>query len=123
MILSGKREGGLIKITHKEAVRTKWLLSSHVVANNSNTLRHLTGLKTGTWSEQHCDMHLSQRKEGYRRLRNSIDFLEIHNPFKTLPSDLINIANGTIPSSDVNVDSLIDIEKEIVQKVVNKSLP
>ena len=122
MILSGKREGGLINITHKEAVRRKWLLSSHVVANYSNTLRHLTGLKTGTWSEQHCDMHLSQRKEGHRRLRNFIGFLEIHNLFKALPSDLINIANGTIPSSDVNVDS-IDSEKVIVQKVVNKSLP
>ena len=102
MILSGKREGGLINITHKEAVRRKWLLSSHVAANYSNTLRHLTGLKTGTWSEQHCDMH---------------------NLFKALPSDLINIANGTFPSSDVNVDSSIDSEKGIVQKVVNKSLP
>ena len=104
-------------------MRTKWLLSSHVVANYSNTLRHLTGLKTGTWSEQHCDMHLSQRKEGYRRLRNFIDFLEIHNLFKALPSDLINIANGTIPSSDVNVDSSINKKKGIVQNVVNKSLP
>ena len=65
-------------------------------------------------------MHLSQRKEGYRRLRNFIGFLEIHNLFKALPSDLINTANGTIPSSDVNVDSSIDSKKGIVQKVVNK---
>ena len=122
LMLSGKSEGGLINITHKEAARTKWLLSSHVFANYSNALRDLTGVKTGTWSEQHRDMRLSQRKEGYRHLRNFIDFLEIHNPFKASSSDLINIATGTIASSDVNVDSLIDIRKGILQKVVNKSL-
>ena len=68
-------------------------------------------------------MRLSQRKEGYRHLRNFIDFLEIHNPFKASSSDLINIATGTIAGSDVNVDSLIDIRKGILQKVVNRSLP
>ena len=112
----------LINITHKEAARTKWLLSSHVVANYSNALRDLKGVKTGTSSEQHRDMCLSQQKEVYRHLRNFIDFLEIHNPFKALSSDLINIATGTIASSDVNVDSLVDIGKGILQKVVNKSL-
>ena len=39
-----------------------------------------------------------------------------------MSSNLINIATGTIISSDVNVDSSIDIEKGILQKVVNKSL-
>ena len=63
-MLPGNSEGELINIAHKKAARTKWLLSSYVVANYSNALRDLTGLKTGTWSEQHCDMHLSQRKEG-----------------------------------------------------------
>ena len=67
-------------------------------------------------------MCLSQRKEGYRHLRNFIEFLEIHNPFKASSSDLLNIATGTITSSDVNVDSSIDIGKGILQKVVNKSL-
>ena len=67
-------------------------------------------------------MCLSQRKEGYRHLRNFIDFLEIHNPFKASSSDLLNIATGTITSSDVNADSSIDIGKGILQKVVNKSL-
>ena len=47
-MLSGKSEGGLINITLKEAVRTKWLLPSHVVANYSNALHDLTGVKTGT---------------------------------------------------------------------------
>ena len=67
-------------------------------------------------------MHLNQRNKGYRRLHNFMHFLEIHNPFKASSSDLINIATGTIASSDVNVDSLIDISKRILQKVVNKSL-
>ena len=64
LMLPGNSEGELINIAHKKAARTKWLLSSYVVANYSNALRDLTGLKTGTWSEQHRDMHLSQRKEG-----------------------------------------------------------
>ena len=122
LMLSGKSEGCLINITHKEAVRTKWLLSSHVFANYSNALRDLTGVKTGTWSEQHRDMRLSQRKKGYRHLCNFIDFLEIHNPFKASSSDLVNITTGTIASSAVNVDSSIDIRKGILQKVFNKSL-
>ena len=91
------------------------------VANYSNVLRNLTGVKTETWSEQHCDMRLSKRKEGYRHLRNFIDFLEIHNPLKGLSSDFINIATGMIASS-VNVNLSVDIRKGILQKVVNKSL-
>ena len=54
-------------------------------------------------------MRFSQRKERDIHLRNFIDFLEIHNPFKASSSDLINIATGTIASSDVNVDSSIDV--------------
>ena len=88
-----------------------------------NALRDLTDVKRGTWSEQHGDMCLSQRKEGYRHLRNFIDFLEIHNPFKASSSDLLNIATGTITSSDVNADSSIDIGKGILQKLVNKHCP
>ena len=60
LMLSGKSDGGLINKTHKEAARTKWLLSSHVAANYSNALRDLTGVKTGGWSEQHRGMCLSQ---------------------------------------------------------------
>ena len=88
-----------------------------------NALRDLTDVKRGNWSEQHGDICLSQRKEGYRHLRNFIDFLEIHNPFKASSSDLLNIATETITSSDVNADSSIDIGKGILQKLVNKHCP
>ena len=120
LMLSGKSEGGLINITHKDAARTMWLLSAHVIANYSSALRDLTGIKTGTWSE-HLDMRQSQRKEGCMHLRSFIDFLEIHNPFKT-STDLINIATGVIASNDVNVDSAVDTGKETVRKFVNKAL-
>ena len=30
---SGKSQGGMINTTHNDAARTKWLLSSHIVAN------------------------------------------------------------------------------------------
>jgi len=32
LMRAGKTQGGLINITHKEAARTKWLLTAHVVA-------------------------------------------------------------------------------------------
>ena len=54
-------------------------------------------------------------------LRSFIDFLEIHNPFKT-SSELINIATGVIASGDVDVDSAVDTGKDIIQKIVGKSL-
>ena len=81
-----------------------------------NALSDLTDVKRGPWLEKHGDMCLSQRKEGYKHLRNFIDFLEIQNPFKASSSDLLNIATGTITSSDVNADSSIDIGKGILQK-------
>ena len=81
-----------------------------------NALSDLTDVKRGPWLEKHGDMRLSQRKEGYKHLRNFIDFLEIQNPFKASSSDLLNIATGTITSSDVNADSSIDIGKGILQK-------
>ena len=88
-----------------------------------NALSDLTDVKRGPWLEKHGDMCLSQRKEGYKHLRNFIDFLEIQNPFKASSSDLLNIATGTITSSDVNADSSIDIGKGILQKLVNKHCP
>ena len=109
-MLSGESAGFLINITHRKAVRTNWLLSAHVVVNFSNALRDLTGIKTGTWSEQHRDMHQSQRKEGYMHLRSFIDFLEIQNLFK-MSSKLINIATKVISSSEVKVDSAVDTRK------------
>ena len=110
LMLSGKSEGGLINITHKDAARTKWLLSAHVIANYSTALRDPTGIKTGTWSEQHRDMRQSQRKEGYMHLRSFIDFLEKRNPHKT-SSDMISIATGVIAIGDANVDLVVDTGK------------
>ena len=53
LIQSGRSQGGLINITHNDSARTKWLLSSHIVGNYTEAFRDLTGLTTGTWSEQH----------------------------------------------------------------------
>ena len=51
LMRSGKTQG-LINITHQEPARTKWMLSSHVVANYSEALRTLTSTNSGTWYEQ-----------------------------------------------------------------------
>ena len=48
---SGKSQGGLINITDNYSARTKWLLSSHIVANYTKAIPDLTGFTTGTWSE------------------------------------------------------------------------
>ena len=121
-MLSGKSTGGLINITHKEAARTKWLLSAHIVANYSEALRDLTGVKTGTWSEQHREMRMSQRQEGHQHLRKFIDFFEIHNPFSDSCSELKNVATGVIASVKVNVDDAVDIGKSILNKINGKSV-
>ena len=67
LMRSGKTQG-LINITHEEAARTKWMLSSHVIANYSEALWTLTGTNSGTWSEQHTEMYSSQRNENYQHL-------------------------------------------------------
>lgn len=43
---------GLINITHNDAARAKWLLSAHILAQYSESLRYLTDTCTGTWSEK-----------------------------------------------------------------------
>ena len=57
---SGKSQGGLINITDNYSARTKWLLSSHIVANYTKAIPDLTGFTTGTWSEQHHDVQASR---------------------------------------------------------------
>ena len=114
LMRSGRSQGGLINFTHNDSARTKWLLLSHIVANYTETLRDLTGITTGTWSEQHPDVQDSRRKENSRYLRNFIDFVDIHNPFKVPVKKLINIATGVIASDYINVDSTVDIGTKII---------
>ena len=119
---SGKSQGGLINITHNDAARTKWLLSSHIVANYTEALRNLTGVTTGTWSEQHRGVQASRRKENSHHLRNFIDFFDIHNPFKVPVKELVNIATSVIESDDVNVDSAVDIGTKIFSGLDDRKL-
>ena len=48
LMRSGKTQGGLINITHNESARAKWMLSSHILGQYSDTIRSLTGTVTGT---------------------------------------------------------------------------
>ena len=111
----------MVNITHNDSTRTKWLLSSHLVANYTEASLDLTGVTTGTWSEQH-DIQASRRKENSRHLCNFIDFFDIHNPFKVPVVELISIATGVIASDDINVDSTVDIETKIILGLDNKKL-
>ena len=82
----------------------------------------MTGVTTGTWSEQHCDVQASRRKENSHHLRNFIDFFDIHNPFKVPVNELVNIATGVIASDDVNVDSAVEIGTKIVSGLDDRKL-
>ena len=106
LMRSGKSQGGLINITHNNAARRKWLLSSHIEA-----LRDLTGVTTGTWSEQHRDVQASRRKENSKHLHCFIDLFDIHNPFKSPVHQLINI-----------VDTAVDIGTKILSSLDEKIL-
>ena len=48
LMRSSKTNDGLINITHKEAAKTKWLLSAHVLAQYLDSLRNLTNKTVGT---------------------------------------------------------------------------
>ena len=120
LMQSGKSQGGLINTTHNDSAWTKWLLSSHIIANYTEALRNLTGVTTGTWSEQDHDVQASRRKENSHHLRNFIDFSDIHNPFNVLTNELISIATGVIASDDINVDSAVDIGTKTVLGLDNK---
>ena len=82
----------------------------------------MTGVNTGTWSEQHRDVQASRRKENSRNLHNFIDFFDIHNPFKAPANELVNIATGVIASEEVNADSAVDIGTKIVSGMDDRKL-
>ena len=84
-------------------------------------LRDLTGVTTGTWSEQHRDVH-ARRRKNIHHLRKFINFFVMHNPFNFPVNQLISIAIGVIPSDDINVDSAVDLGTKIVSGLGDKKL-
>jgi len=50
LMRAAKTSGGLINITHREAARTVWLLSAHVLLQYTDGLRAMTGCFAGSWS-------------------------------------------------------------------------
>ena len=114
LMRAGKTQGGLINITHKESARTKWLLSAHVLAQYNEALRLLTGTYTGTWSEQHRDIHPGNVKQDLKDLEKFKHFLQSHNPFMVEDAEqLKNIATGFIADDRVNVDDAITIGHKV----------
>ena len=63
LMRSGKTTGALINITHNDAARAKWMLSAHILAQYTDSLRCLTGTVTGTLSEQHREMQICRTKK------------------------------------------------------------
>ena len=121
LMRAGKTQGGLINITHKEAAKTKWLLSAHVVAQFTDALRCLTNTFTGTWSEQHRDVHPGNIKKDLKDLKTFTNFLESHNPFVSKDGNqLINIATGIIADERVNVDEAVAIGRRIQDTLDDK---
>ena len=112
----------MIHIKHNDSAQTKWLLSSHIVANYTEELLDSTGITTGTWSEQHHDVQASRQKENSRHLSHYIDFFDIGDPFKNPANELIDIATGVIASHDINVETTVDIGTKIVLGLGNKKL-
>jgi hypothetical protein len=121
LMRAGKTQGGLINITHKESARTKWLLTAHVVAQYTDALRLLTGTYTGTWSEQHREMHMGCRKQDCEDLQKFVTFLKNHNPFTVDDEEqLRNVSTGMIADERVNVDDALTIGLEIHKKITGQ---
>ena len=118
---AGKTQGGLINITHKEAAKTRWLLSAHVMAQFTDALRCLTNTFTGTWSEQHRDVHPGNIKQDLQDLKRFTQFLQCHNPFESRnENQLINIATGVIADERVTADRALSIGRRIQEGLDDK---
>ena len=121
LMRAGKTQGGLINITHKEAAKTKWLLTAHVIAQYTEAIRSLTETFTGTWSEQHREVHPGHIKNDLKDLKTFQTFLESHNPFTTTDcTQLRNISTGVIADARVNVDDAKSIGIEIHNQLTDQ---
>ena len=116
LMRSGKTQGGLINITHPEAARTKWTLSSHIMAEYAEALRILTGNFQGS-NEQHKEMNPNRRKENCFHMTKFIEFLQSNNPFNHHANSLVNVASGVVASSVVNADMALETGKKIVNQL------
>lgn len=120
LMRAGKTEGGLINITHKEAARTKWLLTAHVMAQYTEALRYLTDTFSGTWSQQHTEVRPAAVKLDHDDLQTFPSFLQVYNPFTTEDSTkLINIATGLVADDRVNVEEAVSIGQKVHEKITN----
>jgi hypothetical protein len=120
LMRAGKTQGGLINITHKESARTKWLLTAHIIAQYTHALRSLTDTFTGTWSEQHRDVHPANMRRDVEDMKKFTLFLREHNPFAVEDDQLRNIATGLIADHRVTADDAIDIGRRIHEKLNEK---
>ena len=91
-------------------------------ANYTEALQDLTIVTKEAWSEQHHHVQASRRKESSHYLPNFLDFFDIHNLFKALVNDFVNIVTGVIKSDDIYVDLSVDIEVKIDFGLHNKKL-
>ena len=80
----------------------------------------LTGISTGTWSEQHCNMYGSKQKENM--LPISTDFFIICNCFKFLVTKLVKTTTGVVARDDVNKDTVFETGTGILSGEKNKKL-
>ena len=113
---SGKTTGGLIKITHNDAARAKWLPSAHILAQYTDSLQCLTRKGTGTWSEQHREMQISCTKKDKNDVIKFFKSFTCHNPFNVDEKNvLMNIVTGIIENKKINVDEAVQIGKKIHQ--------
>ena len=122
LMRAGKTAGGLINITHKEAVKTVWLSAAHIIAQYSDGLRQLTDTYTGTWSHQHREIKPTRVKKDSEDMQKMLSFLQTHNPFTpTTDNVLVNIATGVVASDQVNVDEALIVGRKIHDSITNKT--
>ncbi len=111
---SGKTHGGLINITHKDTAQENVLTTAHVMVEYSEALRALTGITSGSMSEQHREMGKSRCSTDAKHLHIFEEFLTNHNPFTLGEShQLINISSGVVADSRVKVNDSFKIGMDI----------
>ena len=114
LMRSGKSQGGLINITHRDTAQVKWLTTAHIMAEYSDVLRNLTSVTTDTMSEPHRDMGTTRRATDAKHVATFEEFLTIHNPFTVgEPHQLVNISSGIVADGRVNAENRFEIGSDI----------
>ena len=102
-----------------EIQRLIWLMSMPACAEINLAIQELNSVNFTT-SEQHKDLSKSRQDRDTKDTALGVSYFEDRNPFVN-GEHLMNIADGVIAASNLNVDQAKSIEEMIMQSMMGKN--